>query len=51
MKSSEESHPLKRIGDAKEIAQIVTLLLSDAASFITGQIIKVDGGISSIKLI
>jgi NAD(P)-dependent dehydrogenase (short-subunit alcohol dehydrogenase family) len=51
MKSSEERHPLKRIGDAKEIAQIVTLLLSDAASFITGQIIKVDGGISSIKLI
>lgn len=51
MKSSEERHPLKRIGDAKEMAQIVTLLLSDAASFITGQIIKVDGGISSIKLI
>jgi len=51
IKSSEERHPLKRIGDAKEIAEIVTLLLSDSASFITGQIIKVDGGISSVKII
>jgi NAD(P)-dependent dehydrogenase (short-subunit alcohol dehydrogenase family) len=51
IKSSEDRHPLKRIGDAKEIAEIVTLLLSDSASFITGQIIKVDGGISSIKII
>lgn len=49
LKSSEDRHPLKRIGNAKEIAEIVSLLLSDSASFITGQIIKVDGGISSIK--
>jgi len=51
IKSSEDRHPLKRIGDAKEIADLVTFLLSDSASFITGQIIKVDGGLSSIKLI
>jgi len=51
IKSSEDRHPLKRIGDAKEIAEIVILLLSDSASFITGQIIKVDGGISSVKII
>ena len=49
LKASEDRHPLKRIGDAKEIADTVTFLLSDSASFITGQIIKVDGGISSIK--
>ncbi|MFN3693606.1 MAG: SDR family NAD(P)-dependent oxidoreductase, partial [Ignavibacterium sp.] len=49
LKASEDCHPLKRIGDAKEIAETVAFLLSDSASFITGQIIKVDGGISSVK--
>ncbi len=49
MKASEDRHPLKRIGSAKEIAETVSFLLSDSASFITGQIVKVDGGISSIK--
>ncbi len=49
LKASEDRHPLKRIGDAKEIAETVAFLLSDSASFITGQIIKVDGGISSVK--
>ncbi|BDQ03583.1 SDR family oxidoreductase [Ignavibacterium sp.] len=51
VKSSEDRHPLKRIGDAKEIAEAVAFLLSDSASFITGQILKIDGGISSIKTI
>lgn len=51
VKASEERHPLKRIGSAKEIAELVAFILSDSASFITGQIITVDGGISSIKTI
>lgn len=51
IKASEERHPLKRIGDAGEIAGLVEVLLNDYSSFITGQIIKVDGGISSLKLL
>lgn len=36
--------PLARVGQAHEIAGAVTFLLSDAASFITGQNLAVDGG-------
>ncbi len=49
LKASEERHPLKRIGEAKEIAELASFLLSENSGFITGQIIKADGGISSIK--
>jgi NAD(P)-dependent dehydrogenase (short-subunit alcohol dehydrogenase family) len=42
-------HPLKRIGQADDIANMAELLLSEKGSWITGQIIKVDGGMSSIK--
>ena len=49
IKASEDRHPLKRIGSAEEIAELSAFLLSDKSGFITGQIIKVDGGISSIK--
>jgi NAD(P)-dependent dehydrogenase (short-subunit alcohol dehydrogenase family) len=51
IKVSEERHPLKRIGSAEEIAQAVEFLLSEKSGFITGQIIKIDGGISSLKLL
>ena len=36
--------PLGRIGDADEAAEVAVFLASDAASFVTGQIIAVDGG-------
>lgn len=51
LKASEDRHPLKRIGSSAEIAQTVEFLLSEKSGFITGQIIKVDGGISSVKSI
>lgn len=36
--------PLKRVGHAKEVAEAVAFLASDKASYITGQILSVDGG-------
>lgn len=39
--------PLKRLGTADEVADVVSFLLSDAAKYITGQTIVVDGGFSA----
>lgn len=44
-----ERHPLKRIGTSLDIANAVAYLLSDESSWVTGQILKIDGGMSSIK--
>ena len=44
MKYFEENTVLKRIGDPKEIANAALFLASDQASFITAQILTVDGG-------
>ncbi|MBL7683225.1 MAG: SDR family oxidoreductase [Flavipsychrobacter sp.] len=48
--SASERHPLKRIGQPEDIASMAMYLLSDDASWITGQILHIDGGISSLRL-
>jgi len=50
VKANDDRHPLKRIGEPLDIAQMAAFLLSEKASWITGQILKVDGGMSSLKL-
>lgn len=47
--AASEKHPLKRIGDPNDVATLIEYLLSDSAGFITGQIFKIDGGLSSIR--
>ncbi len=38
--------PLRRIGTPEEVAAVVVFLASDLAKYITGQVIRVDGGLS-----
>lgn len=44
-----QRHPLKRVGEPEDIAAVTTFLLSDDASWITGQVLPVDGGMGAIK--
>ncbi len=45
-----QRHPLKRIGTTDDIVNMVEFLLSPKASWITGQILHVDGGMSTLKI-
>jgi NAD(P)-dependent dehydrogenase (short-subunit alcohol dehydrogenase family) len=47
---SAQRHPLQRIGKTQDIAQLAAHLLSDSGAWITGQIIHVDGGMSSLRV-
>ncbi len=42
-------HPLQRIGQPLDLAYMTSFLLSDHSSFITGQVMNVDGGMGNLK--
>ncbi len=44
-----DGHALKRFAQPDEIAEVIEFLLSDRASFITGEVIRADGGFSIFK--
>lgn len=49
-KVSDERHPLKRVGEADDIARMAGFLLSTEAAWVTGQIFHVDGGLSTLRV-
>ena len=44
-----KAHPMKRVGEGKDAAAMAQFLLSEDSSWITGQIIGVDGGRSKLS--
>ncbi|MGI4762769.1 MAG: SDR family NAD(P)-dependent oxidoreductase [Janthinobacterium lividum] len=42
-------HPLQRVGQPTDLANMAAFLLSDQATFITGQVLAVDGGMGKLK--
>lgn len=47
--ASEQRHPLKKIGSPDDLAAMAEFLISEDASWITGQVFHVDGGMSSLR--
>jgi NAD(P)-dependent dehydrogenase (short-subunit alcohol dehydrogenase family) len=45
-KQTSRDIPLGRVGEAEEVASVITFLVSDAASYVTGTSVNLDGGIS-----
>jgi NAD(P)-dependent dehydrogenase (short-subunit alcohol dehydrogenase family) len=50
VEANAQRHPLKRVGTVEDMSEMACFLLSQKSSWITGQILHVDGGMSSIKL-
>jgi len=45
-----DRHPIKRIGSPQDIARLAVFLLSDTASWVTGQVLHVDGGLGTLRV-
>jgi NAD(P)-dependent dehydrogenase (short-subunit alcohol dehydrogenase family) len=50
LEASGKRHPLRRVGQPEDIAHAIHFLLGDQSSWITGQVLGVDGGMSSIRM-
>jgi NAD(P)-dependent dehydrogenase (short-subunit alcohol dehydrogenase family) len=48
--SAAQRHPLKKVGNPEDLANAVVFLLTDNSAWMTGQILHVDGGMSTLKL-
>ena len=49
--NSGKRHPLNRVGESEDIASAILFLLGKESSWITGQTLHVDGGMSSLKVL
>lgn len=50
LEANAQRHPLKRVGEPEDIASMAAFLLSSNASWITGQVFSVDGGMSTVRI-
>jgi NAD(P)-dependent dehydrogenase (short-subunit alcohol dehydrogenase family) len=48
-KAAAAIHPLGRIGEPKEVASAIRWFLSPEQDWVTGQVLAVDGGLSSVQ--
>ena len=51
LEAAANRHPLQRVGQAEDAAQLATFLLTEQSSWITGQIFHLDGGMGAIRKI
>ena len=49
--ASGQRHPLKRVGTTEDLSNAVLFLLTDKSAWITGQVLGVDGGMGSVRMI
>jgi NAD(P)-dependent dehydrogenase (short-subunit alcohol dehydrogenase family) len=49
LKASTALHPLGRIGEPSDVAQVIDWLLGPESAWVTGQVIGVDGGLSTVR--
>ena len=50
IKANADRHPLRRIGTPQDIAEMAVFLLSEKSGWMTGQVIHVDGGLSTLNV-
>lgn len=48
--ASAKRHPLQQLGQPDDVAELAAFLVSDASKFMTGQILRPDGGLSSVRI-
>lgn len=48
--SAAKRHPLERVGHVEDIASAARFLLSDQSSWVSGQVVNVDGGLGALRL-
>ncbi len=49
--ASGKKHPIQRVGNVEDMANMAQFLLSEKSGWITGQVLSVDGGMSSVRML